>query len=276
MTAKAKDVMTPAHPRWEEFSERLSGPEGCNFRRKPDGSSTWTCKAGADKTMATKILKAMGMDVAASLTYFEAHGGYCDCEILFNVEATHPGPVCRAAGQAAAPACPIPLASERSRGMSKEIKVGQSYRCKIGRNSVEVTVLNTCDGGWEVATISGKRLTIKAATRLSALTAATTEGAKVTAGRNVGQQGASQGEGKRMSLMDAAAKVLQEADQADLPMNTTRMVEIAMSKAYWQPKKGGKTPANTLYVMILRDQQKHGGQARFRRAEEKGKFFLQR
>jgi hypothetical protein len=249
MDAKAKDVMTPEHPRWEEFCERLAGPEGCHFRRKPDGRATWKCAGGTDKTLATKILKTMGMDVAASLACFEAHGGYCDCEILFNVEATYPRPVCRAAGQVAVPAIPIPLASERSRAMSKEIKVGQSYRCKIGRNSVEVTVLNTCDGGWEVVTASGKRLTIKDTARLSALPAATPEGgaqaapgaktcvgtpkgAKAARGRNVGQEGAPQANEKRMGLMDAALKVLQEAGQADLPMNTTGMVEIALSKGY--------------------------------------------
>jgi hypothetical protein len=27
-------------------------------------------------------------DVVASLDYFNEHGGHCDCEILFNVDAT--------------------------------------------------------------------------------------------------------------------------------------------------------------------------------------------
>jgi hypothetical protein len=84
--SKAKEVMTPDHPRWEEFCRRLSGPEGCHFRQNPDGNTTWTCAAGNDKTLAAKILRAMGMDVDESLAYFEAHGGYCDCEILFNVQ----------------------------------------------------------------------------------------------------------------------------------------------------------------------------------------------
>lgn len=79
-------VMTPTHPQWEEFTERLSGPEGCDFQEGPDGH-TWKCKGGTDKTFARTILKTMqNIDVEASLLYFEAHGGYCDCEVLFNVE----------------------------------------------------------------------------------------------------------------------------------------------------------------------------------------------
>jgi hypothetical protein len=77
----------------------------------------------------------------------------------------------------------------------------------------------------------------------------------------------------------AAVKVLEEAEQADLPMGTKKMVEVAMSKGYWTPLKGGKTPENTLYAMILRDMQKQGGDAKFRRAEEhfgRGRFFLNR
>lgn len=74
--------MTRDHARWEEFCERLAGPEGCNF--SDDG---WLCAGGRDKTFATAILESMGgIDVAASLSYFERNGGYCDCEILFNVD----------------------------------------------------------------------------------------------------------------------------------------------------------------------------------------------
>jgi len=74
-------VMTPDHERWEEFCERLEGPEGCDFR--PD--HTWKCNNKGDRPFATKILEDMGADVVKSLAYFSAHGGHCDCEILFNV-----------------------------------------------------------------------------------------------------------------------------------------------------------------------------------------------
>jgi len=84
-------TMTTEHPRWSEFVEKLEGPEGCNFHRKnpadPD-SITWECAAGRDKTIASRLLKQMGAtdeEIAQSCQYFEDHGGFCDCEILFNV-----------------------------------------------------------------------------------------------------------------------------------------------------------------------------------------------
>lgn len=80
-------VMTPEHPHWQEFAERLEGEEGCNFRKDGDGKITWSCKGGRDKTFAATILRMMpDIDVDASLAFFEAHGGHCDCEILFNVK----------------------------------------------------------------------------------------------------------------------------------------------------------------------------------------------
>ncbi len=88
-------IMLPNHPRWNEFCERLEGEEGCNFRKNKDGEIIWDCKAGTDKSKATAILEKMAdiemvdIDVKESLKYFEEHGGYCDCEILFNVGTRH-------------------------------------------------------------------------------------------------------------------------------------------------------------------------------------------
>lgn len=85
-------VMTTANPRWKEFIERLNGPEGCNFRQDPNDPDniekvTWTCAGGKNKDLAAAILRSMDdVEVQASLEFFEAHGGYCDCEILFNVD----------------------------------------------------------------------------------------------------------------------------------------------------------------------------------------------
>lgn len=67
-------IMTPKHSRWTEFYNRLSQIPNCDHT--------------ADT--AIEVLNSMGMDVAASLDYFRAHGGYCDCEILMNVEPFDP------------------------------------------------------------------------------------------------------------------------------------------------------------------------------------------
>ena len=79
-------IMQPNHPGWEEFCERLNGPEGIDYKQGNNGKWTWKCSGGEDKSFATAILKTMPeIDVEASLKYFEKNGGHCDCEILLNV-----------------------------------------------------------------------------------------------------------------------------------------------------------------------------------------------
>ena len=92
-----QQVMTPDHPRWEEFIHRLEGPEGCHFQGEYDDdgklipdSVKWECAGGEDKSKAVAILRTMPeIDVTASLVFFEQHSGYCDCEIVFNVEMNY-------------------------------------------------------------------------------------------------------------------------------------------------------------------------------------------
>lgn len=77
-------LITPDHPLWEEFLERLCGPSGLDVRQ-----DRWNCSGGEDKPLCRRILLAMGRapaTVAANLAYFERHGGYCDCEVWMNVE----------------------------------------------------------------------------------------------------------------------------------------------------------------------------------------------
>ena len=77
------DVMTVTHPRWNEFTQTLEGPDGCNCREEA-GQFLWDC-SGPERKHARRVLEAMGMDVEKSLAYFDELGGHCDCEILFNV-----------------------------------------------------------------------------------------------------------------------------------------------------------------------------------------------
>ncbi len=81
---KPDNVMTPDHPKWDEFCARLEGPNGCNFRSE-EGKDVWNCAGGNNRDYAKAILKNMKMNVKKSFEYFDNHGGYCDCEILFNV-----------------------------------------------------------------------------------------------------------------------------------------------------------------------------------------------
>jgi len=74
---------------------------------------------------------------------------------------------------------------------------------------------------------------------------------------------------KRLSAIDAAAKVLAESKQ---PMSARQMIEAMAAKKYWT-SPGGKTPWATLYSAIARSINKQGKESRFKKAE-RGKFAL--
>jgi hypothetical protein len=74
---------------------------------------------------------------------------------------------------------------------------------------------------------------------------------------------------KKLSCLDAAAKVLAEAGKA---MTTQEMIDAMAAKGYWS-SPGGKTPSATLYSAILRELTK-GTESRFVKTE-RGKFSRQ-
>jgi hypothetical protein len=75
---------------------------------------------------------------------------------------------------------------------------------------------------------------------------------------------------KKLSALDAAARVLAEAGTA---LTCQEMIAAMAAKGYWT-SPGGKTPAATLYSAILRELQTKGEKARFRKTE-RGKFAHQ-
>lgn len=72
---------------------------------------------------------------------------------------------------------------------------------------------------------------------------------------------------KKLSAIDAAAKVLAESKTA---MTTKEMVDAMAEQELWT-SPGGKTPAQTLYSAILREIATKGNEARFAKTE-RGKF----
>jgi len=72
---------------------------------------------------------------------------------------------------------------------------------------------------------------------------------------------------KRLSALDAAAKVLGESAG---PLNTKQMVDAMAAKGYWT-SPGGKTPHATLYSAILREIKAKGNESRFAKSE-RGRF----
>ena len=75
------------------------------------------------------------------------------------------------------------------------------------------------------------------------------------------------GEAKKLSALDAAAKVLAETGQ---PMSCKEMIEVMAQKGYWS-SPGGKTPSATLYSGILKEISTKGKESRFQRTD-RGRF----
>jgi hypothetical protein len=74
---------------------------------------------------------------------------------------------------------------------------------------------------------------------------------------------------KKLSALDAAARVLGETDQ---PMSCKEMIAAMAAKGYWA-SPAGQTPHATLYSAIAREITTKGGHSRFTKAD-RGKFAL--
>ena len=72
---------------------------------------------------------------------------------------------------------------------------------------------------------------------------------------------------KKLSALDAAAKVLAETGQ---PMTCAALIETMAAKGYWT-SPGGKTPSATLYSAILKELKTKGANARFKKTD-RGQF----
>jgi hypothetical protein len=66
---------------------------------------------------------------------------------------------------------------------------------------------------------------------------------------------------KKMSALDAAAKVLAETGR---PMSCPELIAAMAAQGYWSSPKG-KTPAATLYAALTREAATKGAVARFRK-----------
>jgi hypothetical protein len=83
------------------------------------------------------------------------------------------------------------------------------------------------------------------------------------AGKKRKAKKANEAKPKKLSALDAAAKVLAESGE---PMNTREMIETLAAKKLWT-SPGGKTPHATLYSAILREINEKGKDARFVKTE---------
>ena len=114
-------------------------------------------------------------------------------------------------------------------------------------------------------TATKKATTRKATTRKSAATKpdASKAAAKKQPAKKTGSAK------KKLSALDAAAKVLGEATE---PMASKEMIEAMATKGYWT-SPGGKTPHATLYAAIIREINTKEADARFVKTD-RGRFAL--
>ncbi len=180
-----------------------------------------------------------------------------------------------------------------------EVKVGSTYRVKVSGSVADVRITGeNARGGWDgINVATNRKVRIKSAQRLRGLTpkrpakrkkvmsmaeyeagsapkaAKATRKAKAPTKRHTGKRDATSGQPKRLSILDAAAKVLAERDPADGPLSCGQMIERMTAKGYWSPARGGKTPAATLSSAIQREIKNKGADSRFDKVE-RGRFSL--
>ena len=137
---------------------------------------------------------------------------------------------------------------------ASEIKIGKKYQVKVGRNEIEVTVMEQTARGWNVKASSGNKFPINNAERFIKCL-----DIEVVPVRNPE---------KKMSMLDAAVEVLKGSS---CPMSAKEMIAAMEEKGLWK-SQSGKTPSNTLSAAIGREISTKEN-PRFKKAE-KGKFIL--
>jgi len=76
------EILTPESPRWDEFADAL-----CEAIERHDCDGDAQAAGSNAHRRAKQIMAEMGgVDIPESLAFFESRGGYCDCEILLNVD----------------------------------------------------------------------------------------------------------------------------------------------------------------------------------------------
>jgi Protein of unknown function (DUF2695) len=89
MTTQTLEILTPQSPRWNEFADALYETLTAGLPK-----DQWRCDGDGYNNdpklvhrYAKQVMQDMRcVDIDGSLAYFKDHGGYCDCEILWNVD----------------------------------------------------------------------------------------------------------------------------------------------------------------------------------------------
>ena len=163
--------------------------------------------------------------------------------------------------------------------------VGEIAKAKVGRNLVEVEILEDCgNGNYKVKSVSSGREfntsrlekinNNQEETSMPEDTNITSEAEIETISRdedtpNPAPECATSSHPKKQSLFDAAVEVLK---RERCPMNTKEIVKRAMELGLWT-STGAKTPEQTLYSAIFRENATKEN-PRIIKSEQKGKFEI--
>ena len=161
-----------------------------------------------------------------------------------------------------------------------DVHIGKQYTAKVTHKLVVVEILSeNANGGWDAKNLStGKMVRIKSAQRLRGFAKGAATSALVSTEKADASQPATKSKSthtpqpvanKRLSALDAAAKVLAETTE---PMNCRQLIETMTEKDYWQPN-AGKTPQNTLHAALCKEIKTKGSDSRFAKAG-RGQFAL--
>jgi hypothetical protein len=184
---------------------------------------------------------------------------------------------------------------------ANEIQIGGTYQAKVSDRVVTVRIdRENPHGGWDATNLhTNKVVRIKTAGRLRAPVGQTRSAAKAKktkqkehhdqlnakikaeaeaknanvaetaevvpvaneAAENAPVAAVGETKAKKLSALDAAAKVLAESD---VPMTCKELIQAMATQGLWSSPKG-RTPSNTLYAAVMREVNVKKEESRFRK-----------
>lgn len=132
---------------------------------------------------------------------------------------------------------------------TSSITIGTIVMVKVGRNEIEVVVTEIGANSWKVKKVGSDREF--RVTKIERVVSEQTEATETEADADIPNPAPESGgrPEKKLSLLNAAVKVLEESDT---PLNTKEIITKAAESGLWTPN-GAKTPEQSLYSALFRE-----------------------
>ncbi len=136
---------------------------------------------------------------------------------------------------------------------TSSITIGTIVMVKVGRNEIEVVVTEIGDNCWKVKKgDSDREFSVRQIERvITHAESETTENTESETENDTPNPAPESGGSpeKKLSLLNAAVKVLEESD---IPLNTKEIIAKVVEFDLWTPN-GAKTPEQSLYSALFRE-----------------------